>query len=116
MAISADVRRQVVARGGQRCAYCLTTEVNCGLQMHIDHILPEMTGGATTLENLCLACFACNIYKGARQVAVDPITGETWPLFHPLRQRWQDHFEWSAEQTQIIGLRHVGALPCWPYR
>jgi len=104
MPIPAALRRLVAARDQQRCAYCLTTEENCGLQMHIDHIIPEKAGGPTTADNLCLACFSCNVHKSAQQAAVDPLTGETVRLFHPLRQRWRDHFAWDESQTHIVGL------------
>ena len=32
----------------------------------------------------------------------------TVPLFHPRRQRWQDHFEWSKDGEQVIGRTAVG--------
>ena len=108
MSIPPALRRLIATRDKHRCAYCLTTEENCGLRMHIDHIIPETAGGATTPNNLCLACFCCNICKGAQQTGVDPLTGETVPLFHPLRQRWHDHFTWDESKTQIIGLTPRG--------
>lgn len=108
MPIPVELRRLVAARDQNRCAYCLTTEENCGLQMHLDHIRPEIAGGPTTLDNLCLACFACNVYKGAQQTALDSITDEITPLFHPLRQRWSEHFAWVEDQTQIVGLTPCG--------
>ncbi|MFQ5856277.1 MAG: HNH endonuclease [Anaerolineae bacterium] len=37
--------------------------------------MPASADGETTLDNLCLACLACNRYKGARQSAPDPETG-----------------------------------------
>ena len=44
MAISSALRRLIGERGKNRCAYCLTTEENCGLRMHVDHIIPEAAG------------------------------------------------------------------------
>ena len=108
MAISDELRACVAVRDQHRCAYCLTTEANCGLQMHIDHIIPEVAGGATMPDNLCLACFSCNVYKGAKQTALDPITHAEVPLFHPLRQRWNEHFAWDESKTRIIGLTPCG--------
>jgi hypothetical protein len=32
--------------------------------MHIDHIVPEVRGGLTTLNNLQVLCRACNLAKG----------------------------------------------------
>jgi hypothetical protein len=30
------------------------------------------------------------------------------PLFNPRLQRWSDHFEWSADGIQIVGLTMIG--------
>ena len=103
MPISSALRTLLALRDKRRCAYCLTTEENCGLRMHVDHIIPETAGGPTTEENLCLACFSCNTAKAAQQTAVDPHSGAPVSLFHPLRQRWSEHFSWDESQTQIIG-------------
>lgn len=108
MPVSSALRSYITKRDKRCCAYCLTTEENCGLRMHLDHIIPEGAGGLTTLDNLCLACFSCNVYKGVQQVAVDPQTGEVVPLFHPLQQQWRDHFAWDESQTQIIGITTCG--------
>lgn len=108
MPIPRALRARIAARDKQRCAYCLTTEENCGLRMHVDHIIPEVAGGLTTEENLCLACFSCNVAKAAQQAALDPLTGAAVALFHPLRQRWSAHFAWSGDKTRIIGLTACG--------
>jgi 5-methylcytosine-specific restriction endonuclease McrA len=42
---------------------------------HIDHIVPEVAGGATVAENLALACVSCSLKKGAKQLLADPETG-----------------------------------------
>jgi hypothetical protein len=76
--------------------------------MHVDHIIPEVAGGSTTPDNLCLACFCCNVSKGAQQIGVDPLTRTAIPLFHPIRQRWHDHFAWDESKTQIAGLTPCG--------
>jgi len=76
--------------------------------MHLDHIIPETAGGETTRENLCLVCFSCNVYKRARQTGIDPLTQTEVPLFHPLRQRWSEHFAWNEDKTHIIGLTPCG--------
>ncbi len=108
MPVPSAVRRVVAARDEYRCAYCQTSEENCGLAMHMDHIVPEVAGGVTEVSNLCLVCFSCNVSKGAQQSAVDPETGETSPLFHPVRQRWAAHFRWSEDGTRIDGKTPTG--------
>jgi len=108
MPVPAALRHLIAERDQHRCTYCLTTEENCGLQMHVDHIIPETAGGPTTADNLCLACFSCNVHKGTQQTGIDPLTEETIPLFHPLRQRWRDHFTWDESNSQIVGLTPCG--------
>ncbi len=108
MPVPPAIRRAIAARDKHRCAYCLTSEENCGLAMHLDHVMPEVAGGGNEEWNLCLVCFSCNVNKGAQQTAVDPETGETVPLFHPVRQRWAEHFKWSEDGTRIVGKTPVG--------
>ena len=108
MAINPKLRHLISERDKCRCCYCLTTEENSGIKMHVDHIIPEAIGGKTTLENLCLACFSCNVNKGAQHEATDPVTGTKTPLFHPLKHRWNEHFAWDETSTKIIGLTPCG--------
>jgi hypothetical protein len=108
MASHAALYHLIAERDRHRCAYCLTTEENCGLQMHVDHIIPEAVGGMSTADNLCLACFSCNIHKAAQQSGADPATGDVVSLFHPLRQKWTEHFAWNDGDCQIIGLTPCG--------
>jgi hypothetical protein len=108
MSISSELRHLIAERDKYRCAYCLTAEENCGLQMHIDHIVPESAGGETAFENLCLVCFSCNVHKGAKQRGIDPVTKEDVRLFHPLHQIWREHFTWDESKTRIIGLTPCG--------
>jgi 5-methylcytosine-specific restriction endonuclease McrA len=37
-----------------------------GIPMVVDHIVPLAAGGSSTSENLCLACYRCNEFKGPR--------------------------------------------------
>lgn len=108
MSVPMVLRDLIAKRDKNRCAYCLTAEENCGLRMHVDHIIPEMAGGPTTPDNLCLVCFSCTVYKGAQQNGIDPITRETVHLFHPLQQQWQDHFSWDESKTQVVDLTPLG--------
>lgn len=108
MPVSPKLRTLLENRDRQRCQYCYTTEENCGLRMHVDHILPESAGGGSTPDNLCLACFSCNVYKWARQRAKDQLTNEMAQLFHPVRQNWNEHFTWDESKTKIIGLTPSG--------
>ncbi|MBM4456446.1 MAG: HNH endonuclease [Chloroflexi bacterium] len=104
--ISATLRRQIAARAGSRCSYCRSPEL-AGVAMVLDHIIPLIAGGASDSANLCLACYRCNEFKGARIEGQDLQSGASVPLFNPHLQAWRDHFAWSAD-----GLRMIGRTPC----
>jgi hypothetical protein len=55
-----------------------------------------------------LSCQGCNNHKYNRTRAPDPVSDQSVPLFHPRRQRWADHFAWSNDSTQILGLTPTG--------
>jgi hypothetical protein len=103
-----DHRSQARNLDENRCAYCQTPEELTVTTFEIDHIVPVSAGGETALDNLCLACPACNRYKAARQSAPDPEIGQIVPLYHPRRQEWSAHFAWSKDTTQILGLTPTG--------
>src|SRR2546422_6336431 len=75
--VSAALRQRVAAAARHRCGYCLSAEAVVGLPMEIEHIVPEALGGATTEDNLWLACQACNGHKSKRVSGTDPATGES---------------------------------------
>ncbi|MCP5087453.1 MAG: HNH endonuclease [Rhodobacteraceae bacterium] len=106
--IAPELRRIVAIRSGHRCAYCLTNEQIAGGYFTLDHIIPLSLGGTTTSENLCLACWDCNLIKGSRIAGLDPDTDIMVPLFHPYKQRWNRHFSWQAEGLLIVGLSPTG--------
>lgn len=106
VAISKRVRKE--ARN--RCGYCLTTEILCGMAMEFDHLLPHSIGGETVEENLWLACRRCNEFKGSQITALDLKTGKTILLFNPRFQIWSDHFKWNIDGSEIIGTTPCGRV------
>ena len=106
--ISVEVRRQVADRARGCCAYCRSAEHLMGVTFEIDHIVPEASGGGTDLKNLCLSCPMCNRFKAKRQMAVDPVTQKAVPLFHPLREEWEQHFQWIDNSSRLLGLTPTG--------
>ncbi len=85
-AISSWQRRAVVERDKGRCRYCgcivcdpLDLDAVRAPKFHIDHVLPAASGGATHLENLVLACCACNLTKGGAVWRPLPV-GATGPV------------------------------------
>jgi hypothetical protein len=106
--IPAQLREQVARQSKYRCAYCHMQELIVGILLNVDHIVPRSLGGQSALDNLCLACWDCNLAKGARMNGVDPLTGEVVWLFHPNRQAWGEHFRWTADGRYVIGLTPTG--------
>jgi hypothetical protein len=106
--IPRSLRQRVIAESRNQCAYCHTPTAITGARLVIDHILPEAAGGQTIWANLCVACHACNEFKGAQVQAQDPLTGRLTPLFHPRRQPWRAHFGWSEDGCNIVGLTPTG--------
>jgi hypothetical protein len=106
--ISQSLRSQIESIDRKRCGYCLTTEVNSGMPMTIDHIQPVSKEGLNTLENLCLACRTCNEYKSGTTEAIDPLTGKIVALFNPRQQKWKENFRWNNDASQVEGLTEIG--------
>ena len=98
--------RHVVERAQDRCEYCGLSQVGQEATFHIDHVLPRVADGPTTLENLALACESCSLRKGARQFAIDPETNAEVGIFNPRTQSWQDHFQW--DEILVEGLTPTG--------
>ncbi|MGE0827627.1 MAG: HNH endonuclease [Candidatus Binatia bacterium] len=105
--LTAALRQQVIEREKQRCAYCRSPML-VGVPMVVDHIVPLTAGGTSTLENLCLACYRCNEFKGSRTTASDPTDGQQTALFHPRQQQWRDHFTWQSNGEILRGLTPCG--------
>jgi hypothetical protein len=71
---------------------CLLPEDQAFFPHEPDHIIAAKHGGETTTENLALACFDCNRFKGSDIASLDPASRELTPLFNPRTQEWSQHF------------------------
>jgi hypothetical protein len=60
VALHPDVRAAVIERDGDACFYCGER----GAPLHIDHVLATSRGGTDQMDNLVVACAACNVSKG----------------------------------------------------
>jgi hypothetical protein len=69
--ISAALRREVRERARECCEYCLLTESQAFFPHEPDHLIARKHGGKTVAENLALACFDCNRFKGADIASID---------------------------------------------
>lgn len=63
--ISQTLRKEVIERAKSCCEYCLVHQEDSLYTHEVDHIIPEKHRGDTVLDNLCLACFECNRFKGS---------------------------------------------------
>jgi hypothetical protein len=106
--VPANLRRKIRERAGNRCEYCLLAEDDAFLPHEPDHIIAEKHGGKTNLQNLALACFDCNRFKGSDIASIDPVSGNLIPLFNPRTQAWSDHFR--VEDGRIIPTTPIGRV------
>ncbi len=106
--IPVELQRRIRARYFNACGYCRTAENLTGMTFEFEHIKPISLGGETQFENLCFACPNCNRYKADRQTAIDPVTEKSVSLFHPQLQVWDEHFAWSENGQELLGLSPVG--------
>ena len=75
-----------------RCEYCLLALSDAGFPHEIDHVISRKHGGTSDPENLALACYLCNRYKGSDIASLHPATGELVRLYNPRKDRWEGHF------------------------
>ncbi len=106
--LSEKRRKEVAENASGICEYCRSQQSLCPDTFHVEHILPEARGGTDAAENLALSCGGCNGHKSIKTNALDPVNHVRAPLFHPRRQQWQEHFEWSSDFTLILGLTETG--------
>jgi hypothetical protein len=93
-------------RARSRCEYCLLPESLVSTPFQFDHIIAQSHGGESNADNLAYACFHCNNFKGPNVAGVDPNSGEIVRLFHPRRDRREEHFVWDG--AQLLALTAVG--------
>jgi len=104
----ASLRREVRERAGARCEYCLLPESQAVPPHEPDHLIAVKHDGQTTSENLALACFLCNRFKGSDIASIDAVTSELVGLFNPRTQRWFEHFR--LDGAYIVPLTAVGRV------
>lgn len=92
MSITNQQRTLIRTRAGDCREYCRLPESGGTITFEVDHIRPLKHNGSDDTENLCLACYKCNGYKGDNIAGYDPESDIMTPLYHPRQQRWEDHF------------------------
>ena len=105
MTISTVLRRHVIERAGERCEYCNLHQSSFPLvSFHVEHVVAKQHGGSDQLENLCLACHWCNLFKGPNLSTL--VDGKLTRLFNPRKDKWPDHF--AEKEGQILGTTMIG--------
>jgi hypothetical protein len=108
MAVPADLDRRVRNRAKGACEYCRLPQAAYRLSFQVDHIIAEQHRGKAQFGNLCLSCPCCNKSKGPNISGIDYKTRRLTPLFHPRRDRWEDHFIWRG--SRLRGLTPIGRV------
>ena len=106
--ISAALRREIRERARECCEYCLIADSQVYFPHEPDHLIARKHGGKSVSENLGLACFDCNRFKGTDIASIDVVTGQLVGLFNPRTQRWSDHFR--LEGGRVIPLTPTGRV------
>lgn len=101
--VGAKLRRCVRERASNDCEYCCSPGDYSPDSFTVDHIYPAHAGGKSVSENLAWSCFGCNSRKQGRTRAIDPETGLQNVLFNARSQTWDEHFEWSDDQVEMLG-------------
>ena len=101
---------QVATRAAWRCEYCQAPEEVFNCPFEVEHVVPRARGGTSTLDNLALACHACNRFKSDATSGHDEITGQQVSLFKPRTDAWTAHFRFDAEEARIVGLTATGRV------
>jgi hypothetical protein len=100
------LRQLVWDRAHQMCEYCLLPFGCTRTPFEIDHIVSQKHRGKTVPNNLALACFYCNSYKGPNLSGIDPSSAKLVGLFNPRRHKWSVHFAWN--NAVLIGKTSIG--------
>jgi len=103
-------KRVVLERVKCLCEYCKSPTSIFSQPFSIEHIIPKSRGGETSENNLALSCQGCNNYKYIKTKGLDRISGLVATLFHPRQDNWADHFAWSDDGVEIIGISSKGRV------
>lgn len=116
-----QVRLAIRLRARDACEYCLMPTTG---QFHVDHIIPSSRWeeyvdgrlpeiptegprrGPDHLDNSAWACPFCNVAKG--QATGHRVGRNTYRLFDPRLDHWEEHFVFLHNYLLIVGESHIG--------
>jgi HNH endonuclease len=108
MSISSTIRLRIRHRANFLCEYCHSSEEASTSLFTLDHLIPQSLGGDDSEDNLALACHRCNGRRYNFTDGIDPETKTPVALFNPRIDLWSDHFIWSANGQNILGITAIG--------
>lgn len=106
--VSQKLKDKLAKRARYYCEYCYASQKFSSDPFCIEHIIPISKGGNSEQDNLALAYSGCNNHKYTHTEAIDPISGISVPLFHPRKDKWQNHFARNNDKTLILGISPIG--------
>jgi HNH endonuclease len=106
--ITSQQKDFITQRAQGCCEYCWSQLKFSPDPFSIEHIIPLSKGGTYDLDNLALSCQGCNNRKYNHIEAYDPIDGKLASLYHPRQQSRSDHFVWSDDFAEMIGISPSG--------
>jgi HNH endonuclease len=106
--ISLAIQELVRKRAKECCEYCLVPANFSPDTFPFDHIIPLSLGGSSVPDNLALADGGCNGHKYNKTHHFDPLTNRLSRLFNPRLDKWEAHFQWSEDETVIVGTTPIG--------
>ncbi len=98
-----DPREAVESRAGRQCEYCRAPQPATRIRYHLEHVFPGSLGGTEDVDNLTLACPACNYHKSNHLLDLDEEGLAGRPLFNPRKDRWHEHFEFDSATFRLKG-------------
>ena len=98
----------VAERAVYHCEYCHAPESVFNFPFEVEHIIPQSRGGSDDLNNLALACHACNLFKSDFETGRDEESEADIRLFHPRSDAWEAHFHIDTEKAEVFGITPVG--------
>jgi hypothetical protein len=106
--IPISIQRAIIALSKDYCEYCIIPAAFATDFYSFDHIIPVCKNGESVLENLARSCSICNGLKQGKTTHLDPFSQQICRLYHPRQDNWDDHFQWSIDELQLIGKTAIG--------
>ncbi len=99
-----ETREYLLEKWDRKCAYCKIPKD--GVKLQIEHIIPQAKGGSNSIANLTLACVACNLKKGTKDIK-DFLKGDKAKLDKILSQAKRPMADTAAVNATRFALLNI---------